>query len=127
MQREMLDRNVFFTLASDGQNKLGLRPTTDKFSRFNVVVPLFKMHKIWFPHDLKNSQPMKEAVEELSLASVNGFRSKHDDFIDTISMLAQMKAWKPSQVAPKADVDKTRYWLDEVREPEDKILDRYVV
>ena len=39
---------------------------------------------------------MVEFVEELLLASPSGFKSKHDDCIDTISMLSQMSLWKPN-------------------------------
>ena len=40
---------------------------------------------------------MIEAMTELSLVSVSGFKSKHDDFCDTISMLPLMNAWQPSE------------------------------
>jgi hypothetical protein len=40
---------------------------------------------------------LAEGLNELSLVSVSGFKSKHDDFIDTVSMLSSMKAWKPSE------------------------------
>lgn len=97
IQTEMIERNVFFGLASDGNdNKPGIRPNTNKLVRFNVVVPLFKAKKIFFPLEMKESDPMKEAVNELSLVSVSGFKSKHDDFADTISMLAAIKATRPS-------------------------------
>ena len=43
---------------------------------------------------------MQEAMNELSLVSVSGFRSKHDDFIDTVSMLSSLNPWKPSEEAP---------------------------
>ena len=36
-------------------------------------------------------------LEELRLASVGGFRSKHDDALDTISMLALINAFPPSE------------------------------
>ena len=36
---------------------------------------------------------------ELSLATLKGFKSKHDDQIDTITMLAELNAWKPSEVS----------------------------
>ena len=36
---------------------------------------------------------------ELALATFTGFKSKHDDHIDTISMIAELNAWKPSEVA----------------------------
>ena len=43
---------------------------------------------------------MQEAINELSLASASGFRSKHDDFLDTVSMLSSLVPWKPSEEAP---------------------------
>ena len=43
---------------------------------------------------------MQEAMNELSLASASGFRSKHDDFLDTVSMLSSLVPWKPSEEAP---------------------------
>lgn len=97
IQTEMVNRNVFFNLASDNADgKPGIRPNTNKLTRFNTVVPLFKSKKVFFPTELRESEPMKEAMDELSLASVSGFKSKHDDFIDTVSMLASLKPWKPS-------------------------------
>ena len=34
---------------------------------------------------------------EISLAAVGGFRSKHDDCLDTISQLPLMPIWLPSE------------------------------
>jgi phage terminase large subunit-like protein len=136
IQTEMISRNIFFNLASDNQvsdaaglKKAGIRPNTNKMQRFNIVVPWFKMHKIWFPEDMKGSNIMVEAMNELTLVSMNGMRSKHDDFLDTISQLASLKAWKPSEVTPKpAESTPARYWLDEVSDSEEEeMLDRYVV
>ena len=39
-------------------------------------------------------------MTELSLATPGGFKSKNDDFIDTISMLSSLNPWKPSEEAP---------------------------
>ena len=101
IQGQMLERNIYFALASEGNDsKPGIRPNTNKMVRFNTVVPWLKSHKIFFPIERKTEAPMVEAMNELSLASVSGFRSKHDDFIDTISMLSSLKPWKPSEEAP---------------------------
>lgn len=98
LQEQMMNRNVYFTLASDGNdNKPGMRPNTNKMSRFNTMVPLFKAHKMFFPLEKKSEPTLAEGLNELSLVSVSGFKSKHDDFIDTVSMLSSMKAWKPSE------------------------------
>lgn len=98
LQEKMIDRNVFFHLASEGNSgKPGLRPNTNKLMRFNTVVPWFKTHMMYFPLEMKMEAPMLEAMSELSLASAGGFKSKHDDFIDTISMLSSMTVFKPSE------------------------------
>jgi predicted phage terminase large subunit-like protein len=98
LQEQMIDKNIFFPLTSEGnQNAPGIRPNTNKLVRFNTVVPLFKAHMIFFPLEMKTDATMAEAINELSLASNSGFKSKHDDFIDTISMLSVMKPFKPSE------------------------------
>lgn len=101
IQDQMFTRNIYFNLATDGNsNEPGMRPSTNKLVRFNTVVPLFKMKKIYFPSEKKTDKELLEAMNELSLVSVAGIKSKHDDFIDTISMLSSMKPWKPSEEAP---------------------------
>lgn len=106
IQGQMMERNIYFPLASEGnQNAPGIRPNTNKMVRFNTVVPLFKARKIFFPTERKTEAPMAEAMNELSLVSVAGFRSKHDDFIDTISMLSSLTPWKPSEEAPMKESD----------------------
>lgn len=98
IQKEMIDRNIFFNLASDNNSgNAGLRPNTNKMQRFNIVVPLFKAKKIYFPSELRDTPEMRECMNELTLASEAGFKSKHDDFIDTISMLGSMKPVLPSE------------------------------
>jgi predicted phage terminase large subunit-like protein len=97
LQKEMINRNIFFNLTSENNSsKAGIRPTTNKMQRFMVVVPLFKSKKIWFPEELKNSEMLVEAMDEIKNASISAFKSKHDDFIDTISMLANMNAFMPN-------------------------------
>lgn len=101
IQDQMLERNIYFPLASEGNNsKPGIRPNTNKMVRFNTVVPLFKARKIFFPIEKKTQFEMLEAMNELSLVSVSGFKSKHDDFLDTVSMLGSLTPWKPSEEAP---------------------------
>ena len=101
IQSQMLERNIYFPLASEGNDtKPGIRPNTNKLVRFNTMVPMFKSRKMFFPVERKAEEPMQECMNELSLASVSGFRSKHDDFIDTISMLGSLVPWKPSEEAP---------------------------
>jgi len=98
LQEQMMNRNVYFTLASDGNdNKPGMRPNTNKMTRFSTMVPMFKAHKMFFPLEKKSEPTLAEGLNELSLVSVSGFKSKHDDFIDTVSMLSSLRAWKPSE------------------------------
>ena len=118
IQEQMMHRNNYMNLASEGNSNMpGIRPNTNKLVRFNAVVPLFKSKKIYFPIEMKSGECMAEAVNELSLVSQGGFKSKHDDFCDTISMLASMKAWKPSSEGKLTQRSDGIYEEDE--EPED--------
>ena len=127
IQAQMLERNIYFPLASENNNNaLGIRPNTNKLVRFNTVVPLFKARKIFFPIEKKSSPELAEALSELTLVTPGGFKSKHDDFIDTISMLSSMNAWKPSEEAP-ISIGADGMWEIEVDdEPVDRIIS-YIV
>jgi hypothetical protein len=75
---------------------------------------------------MKTSKPIAEAINELSLVSVNGFKSKKKDFIDTISMLGVITAWKPSQVTPEPDKE-DKYWDDWTDRRESSVRELYIV
>ena len=127
IQTQMMERNIYFPLAGEkNSSELGLRPNTNKLQRFNVMVPMFKLHKVWFPEECKAEPTMIEAIDELSKAAKAKFKSKHDDFIDTISMLASLLAFKPSQVTPKP-TDDDKYWDDWANPDEPEALDLYLV
>lgn len=130
IQNEMLNRNIYFPLASEGNDsKPGIRPNTNKLVRFNTVVPLFKARKIFFPIEKKKEAPMMEAMTELSLVSVSGFKSKNDDFCDTVSMLSSLTPWKPSEEAP-LDLHESSsggIWELDVEEPMGSRLSSYIV
>ena len=83
---------------------MGIRPTTDKLSRFNMIVPLFKAGKIRFPLELKASKTVGIFIEQIALATKDGIKGK-DDCLDTISMLSNMNAWKPNEDIPPEAVD----------------------
>lgn len=104
IQSEMLARNIYFPLASEGNDsKPGIRPNNNKLVRFNTMVPQFKARKMFFPIEKKNTPEIAEFLNELSLATPGGFKSKHDDAIDTISMLSSLTPWKPSEEAPMSE------------------------
>lgn len=101
VKNEMVKRRIFFNLASSGNSsRPGIRPNTNKLQRFLVVVPWFKASEMYFPEEMKLEKPMVEMIEELRLASAGGIKSKHDDAIDTISMLAAMNVFLPSEESP---------------------------
>ena len=126
LRDEMMNRNIWFNFASDGNNnKPGIRPNTNKMVRFNSVLPWFKAGKFFFPEELKDEKIMMEAMDELRLATVEGFKSKHDDFIDTISMLSCLKVWKPSQ-ASGGSIQEDSVWDMPTPSP-DNGIDSYLV
>ena len=97
IRKESMTRNNFINLAREkGASRPGIRPTTNKLARFNIVLPWFKMHKVFFPEELAKDSRVLEFIEELTLTTGAGFKSKHDDCIDTVSMLGSMDLWKPS-------------------------------
>lgn len=107
IQGEMLNRNIYFPLASEGNDlKPGIRPNTNKMVRFNIVVPWFKARKIFFPIEKKASPEIVELTNELGLVTPGGFKSKNDDGLDTISMLASLNPWKPSEEAEMMEISK---------------------
>jgi phage terminase large subunit-like protein len=108
LQNEMLNRNIWFNFASSHGSSAGIRPTQDKLTRFNVVVPWFKMGKMYFPQQMRTSVIMGHFIGQLRLATVSGLKGK-DDCIDTISMLSYLKPWKPSESAP-ATPKEVDYW-----------------
>ena len=113
IQSEMMTKNIWFNLASGNNSSApGIKPNTNKLQRFNVVVPWFKAGKMFFPDDDKLNPALSEMMEELRLASAGGFKSKHDDAIDTVSMLAQMNAFRPSESGLGTDKDSI-YYVDE--------------
>lgn len=115
---QMIQRNCWFNLASEGnRNMPGIRPVGKKLMRFQTVVPWFKAGKMYFPHEHKETLIIREAIDELSLATPRGFKSKHDDFIDNISMLAALPVFRPSEeAAPTLEDD---MWAIEVEDDED--------
>ena len=121
----MLQRNIFFNLASDkNSGEPGIRPNGNKMVRFQTILPQFKLKKIRFPEDQKDSEEVREIINELSNASKSGFKSKHDDFIDTVSMLSVMDPWKPSEGTVVSENPQTGvYKSDYVPENDDTSYD----
>ena len=127
IQNEMHSRNNYFNLATEGNgNKPGIRPNTNKMVRFNVVLPWFKQGKMFFPEERKDSKEMVEFIEEISLIAKGGFKSKHDDCVDTISMLGSLKTWRPSQDISFTKKDSNSIWEME-EEQEVSNLRSYIV
>jgi len=100
LQSEMMSRNIWFNFASSEKSgSPGIRPVTNKLTRFNLVVPLFKAGKMYFPEEMETSKIMAHFYGQIRLATKNGLKGK-DDCLDTISMLMYLNAWKPSEQAP---------------------------
>jgi predicted phage terminase large subunit-like protein len=103
LQQEMMTRNIWFNFAQEkNASKPGIRPVTNKLSRFNLVVPLFKAGKMYFPKEMEETKVINEFMTEIRLATVNGLKGK-DDCLDTISMLQHLQPWKPSEDAPVSE------------------------
>ena len=128
IKSEMSKRHIYFNLASSGNsNKAGIRPNTNKLQRFMVVVPWFKVGEMFFPEECKLDKTMIEMMEELKLASSNGLKSKHDDAIDTISMLAVMPVFLPGDSVPMQANEENGIYEMVQHTPELSVVSTYVV
>ncbi|WVI66571.1 hypothetical protein pVco7_gp125 [Vibrio phage pVco-7] len=126
IQQEMMDRNCFFNIASENNSgRPGIRPTNQKFTRFMTVVPWFKQKMFYFPEECREDAAMREAMDELNLVAKVGFKSKHDDFLDTISMLSCMSIWKPSEEAKLLYNEDSHLWEEPVYDTTN-IMDSYL-
>lgn len=131
LQGEMINRNIWFNFATTtsangkGSPSPGIRPTTDKLSRFNLVVPWFKMGKMYFPEEMKLSNIIGLGVGQIKTATTRGLKGK-DDFLDTVSMLGFLKPWRPSDSIPVTKEAISRWEEDEERE-EAGNLSSYIV
>ena len=126
LQSEMVNRNIWFNFASsEKSNAPGIRPMVDKLSRFNLVVPWFKMGKMYFPEQMKLSTIMGLGIVQIKMATTRGLKGK-DDFLDTISMLGFLKPWRPSDSIPvtKEGIDR---WEDEVERDDTGRMGSYIV
>ena len=127
LQKEMMLRNIWFSFATSGNNNApGIRPVADKLSRFNLVVPWFKAGKFYFPEEDKDNAILKEGIQEINLATSDGLKGK-DDFLDTISMLAYMKIWRPSEAPIPKDPDSGGIYDETEPEEDTNRLESYIV
>lgn len=127
LQREMLNRNCWFNFASDQAGGApGVRPQQDKLARFNLVVPQFKMHKIWFPEEMRESKIIQMFLTQIRMATMSGLKGK-DDCLDTVSMLNNLNPWKPSANSQPVIQDDEDMWRNEYAEPEVNRMDSYIV
>lgn len=129
IQREMDYRGIYFNLTHE-KGKPGIRPTTDKLSRFNLVVPLFKAGKIYFPLEMAKTKTLGLFMEQISLATKDGIVGK-DDCLDTISMLTLMNPWKPNPDLPpeetKASTEDTIWGSSNEDQEYESEMDAYIV
>lgn len=128
LQGEMINRDLFFNLASSNQQGApGIRPTADKLQRFNVVVPWFKAGKMYFPQEMKHSVIMGIFMGQLRLATSDGLKGK-DDCIDTISMLAELKTFRPAGNQSKNGVaEGNELWEDDTPVETYSPIESYIV
>ena len=130
LQQEMMSRNIWFNFASSEKSGVpGIRPVINKLTRFNLVVPLFKAGKIYFPAEMKASKVLGHFYSQIKLATYNGLKGK-DDCIDTISMLMYLNAFKPSEDQgkhPQMGHNGGPEWDDDEKTEELHTINSYVV
>jgi len=126
IQGEMLNRNAYFNLASSEKSgAAGIRSAGDKLTRFNMVLPWFKLGKMYFPEEMKRSVIMGIFMGQLRLVTKSGIKGK-DDCIDTISQLSYLNPWKPSESAPVTP-EENSLWEEQQEVESLSALSSYIV
>ncbi len=128
IQKEMMSRNIWFNLAQEkGTSIPGIRPTTNKLARFNIVVPWFKAFHMFFPEDMRETPLLTEIEDELGLVAKGGIKSKHDDAIDMISMLGSIETFQPSEESDIVQDESGIWHVDDADSGESSRLSSYIV
>ena len=91
IEQEQYRTQIYFNIKE-------IRPTKDKYSRFLAFAPFYHRKKVKFGYEIKQNKPYySEMISELLKVTINdGFKSKHDDIIDTHSMLQYLDLYAPS-------------------------------
>jgi phage terminase large subunit-like protein len=103
IQKEAYRRGIYsLRLGRDkGSKEFGFNSTVDKVTRFNSVVPMFKMNMIKFPRDKADSKILTIGLEQIRLINPKGYSTKNDDFGDAIAMLSKLTLIKPEIQKPQ--------------------------
>lgn len=126
-QREMMNRNIWFTFAQGKGGTPGIRPTANKLVRFNMVVPQFKAGKIHFPQEMKTDPTVAAIIDQIRMATLSGIKAKNDDGLDTVSMLADMNPWVPDE-ASKEVINRDGIWeIEGEYEQQESAMNSYIV
>jgi phage terminase large subunit-like protein len=100
LEQLMVKHSEFFTIAKQkGKTHKGILRRAiqgNKFDHFMFMVPHFQNGKIWVANEVKETEDFQIGMSQLSYITHMGIGSKHDDFIDAISMLAHMNIIVPS-------------------------------
>ena len=111
LKDRMVQKNTWFTIGKQRDSKPGAEGIISRLEggnkhwRFRLALPLFQNHKIWFPEELRETQDMKELIEEIEYATYTGFGSRYDDGADLISMLIPLDTITPPAVFDEEELD----------------------
>lgn len=88
---EQIKSQIYFNIKE-------IRPMKDKYSRFLTFAPFYHRKKIKIAESIKSNKAYyNEFIDEISKVTINdGFKSKHDDILDTHSMLQSLDLFPPS-------------------------------
>lgn len=138
LKQQMVSTGVYFVIARNkpdakGNREEGFRSAVDKMSRLALVLPFFATHKIKFPKQLEKEEIMIEAMDEIRFATNDGLKSKHDDFLDTISQIPLFIPLTPTEIKDgeggcnegSAIIEDTKHFPEE--EEDYSYLNSYIV
>lgn len=106
LRDEMVKRDIFFGFGPyKSSSKEGISVKTNKMERFRLSIPFWKNGKMFLPEELKSTQLVQEILDELSSVTIDGIKSKHDDCLDMISQLEELRIVYPSEQQAKSTLN----------------------
>lgn len=116
----------------------GIRHTKEKLARFSEVAPWLRSGKVRFPKNWDDYNVLREGIKQIISTTGQGIVTA-DDFIDTVSMLTQIKTYaKNDEMTPRIEesskivnINNEVYTLptynSRMFEPKDSALGSYLV
>jgi predicted phage terminase large subunit-like protein len=97
IHNEMAKRGIFFSLTTVSR-------TTQKLSVLKGFQPVVELGRFWLPED-RMEKFTEELLNEMAMVTNDGIKARHDDLIDSISMLTLIEVISTTPITEDSYLD----------------------